>query len=165
MTSDVGCGGCEMQIKPDVSGQHSNAAAHIYQFSFLWINPFTLSLMTSGWSKVCRRWMIFMLIYSDVSSSPGPVNLHQARRATSILVLLIRGERGGSYPCGLCRSVKHFTKVSHSHYRVASNNKIARFYFILLRFQSPSTRDKKTMQWMQIHTFKILFGEQKYWIQ
>ena len=35
MTSDVGCGGCEMQIKPDVPGKHSNAAAHIYQFSFL----------------------------------------------------------------------------------------------------------------------------------
>ena len=32
MTSDVGCGGCEMQIKPDVSGQHSNAAAYLSIF-------------------------------------------------------------------------------------------------------------------------------------
>ena len=61
------------------------------------------------------------------------------------------------------KSVKHLTKVPN--YRVASNNKIARFYFILQRFHSPFSRDKKTMQWMQIHTFEILFGEHKYWIQ
>ena len=142
----VGCD-CAMQIRHKVAGEHISF--------FLPQNPFTLSsddvrLVSGAEGGWYSCWCIQMFLVHRVLS----IYINWAWRIGELIHICItprkswERERESPNHANICADMSNISQEhpALAHYKVSGNNKIARFYFILLRFPTPSNRDTKTMQ-------------------